>query len=133
MPAFTVSPSAVGPNCLKAAVIYLLLGLALGMYMGASESFVLRPVHTHLNLLGWATLALAGLVYSVFPQTARSRLAAIHFWLHNVSMPVMMAALAAMLLGRNEAAPVLVAAQFPLVAGIVAFAANVFLHVGKTH
>ncbi|WP_054775081.1 hypothetical protein [Methylogaea oryzae] len=103
------------------------------MYMGASESFVLRPVHTHLNLLGWATLALAGLVYSVFPQTARSRLAAIHFWLHNVSMPVMMAALAAMLLGRNEAAPVLVAAQFPLVAGIVAFAANVFLHVGKTH
>ena len=39
--------------------------------------------------LGWTTMALAGLVYAVFPQAAQSRLARIHFWMHNAALPVM--------------------------------------------
>ena len=43
-----------------AAVLYALLGMSLGMFMGATEDFTLAPVHAHINLLGWATLALMG-------------------------------------------------------------------------
>jgi cbb3-type cytochrome oxidase subunit 1 len=39
----------------------------------------LAPVHAHLNLLGWASLALFGIVYRLYPELAARRLAAVHF------------------------------------------------------
>jgi hypothetical protein len=114
---------------LRLAVLYLMAGVALGIAMGATENFTLRPVHAHLNLLGWTTLALAGLVYSVYPKAAASRLARIHFWLHNVSLPVMMGSLAALLLGRVEVLPALVMSEFVAAGGVMVFACNIFLNV----
>lgn len=111
---------------LKLAVIYLLVGVSIGIAMGATGNFVLRPVHVHIGLLGWVSLALAGLIYSIHPAAARSRLATVHFWLHNLALPVMMIALGAMLTGHPQAIPALVASEFVLAAGLVAFALNVF-------
>ena len=107
--AISFSPSAA--LWLRLAVLYLIVGIGLGIAMGASENFTLRPVHAHLNLLGWTTLALAGLIYSVYPDAGRSRLAAIHFWLHNISLPVMMGSLTLFLLGNPKVVPVLVASE----------------------
>jgi len=121
------APSAT--TWLRLSVLYLIAGVALGIGMGATENFTLRPVHAHLNLLGWATVALAGLVYAVFPAAAASRLARIHFWLHNVSVPVMMSALAALLLGHPQAIPFLVTAEFAAAGGILVFAVNIFANV----
>ena len=45
---------------IKAAVVYLVLGVGLGIYMGASGDHVMVPVHAHFNLLGWASLAPLG-------------------------------------------------------------------------
>jgi hypothetical protein len=114
---------------LKLAVVYLMVGVGLGIAMGSTEDFTLRPVHAHLNLLGWATLALAGLMYGVYPDAGRSRLARIHFWLHNLSLPVMMVSLAWFLKGHPEIVPVLAAAEILAAGGVLAFAANVFLNV----
>ena len=61
------------------AAILLLCGAGLGIKMGASEDFTLTPVHAHLNLVGWASLALFGLVYRSYPQLAERRLAPFHF------------------------------------------------------
>ena len=97
--------------------------------MGATENFTLRPVHAHLNLLGWTTLALAGLIYTVYPKAAASRLARIHFWLHNIALPSMMGSLAAFLLGHPGAVPVLVASGVLAAAGVLVFACNIFLNV----
>jgi hypothetical protein len=121
--------SGAGIIWLKLAVVYLIIGIALGIAMGASENFTLRPVHAHVNLLGWATLALAGLIYSVFPKAGRSRLARLHFWLHNLALPVMMAALAMVVTGHTGAIPVLAASEFVAAAGVLIFAANVFLNL----
>jgi hypothetical protein len=66
----------------KIAVLYLVLGAALGIAMGISESFAPGPVHSHMLLLGWASLALAGPVYHWYPAAAATRLARSHFWLH---------------------------------------------------
>jgi hypothetical protein len=61
------------------ATLLLLAGAALGIGMGASEDFQLTPVHAHLNLVGWASLAVFGLVYRAYPMLAERRLALFHF------------------------------------------------------
>jgi hypothetical protein len=61
------------------ATILLICGAVLGIVMGAQENFQLTPVHAHLNLAGWASLALFGLTYRAYPQLAGNRLAGLHF------------------------------------------------------
>jgi phosphotransferase system glucose/maltose/N-acetylglucosamine-specific IIC component len=61
------------------ATVLLICGAVLGIVMGAQENFQLAPVHAHLNLAGWASLALFGLTYRAYPQLAATRLAGLHF------------------------------------------------------
>jgi hypothetical protein len=61
------------------ATILLICGAVLGIVMGAQENFQLTPVHAHLNLAGWASLALFGLTYRAYPELAGNRLAGLHF------------------------------------------------------
>jgi len=61
------------------ATVILLAGASLGIKMGMTEDFQLTPVHAHLNLAGWASLALFGLVYRAYPQLAQRSLATVHF------------------------------------------------------
>lgn len=123
--------SPAGAIWLKLAVIYLIVGVGLGIMMGASEDFTLRPVHAHINLLGWATMALAGLIYSVFPQAGQSRLAKAHFWLNNLSLPVMAISLAFVVAGNRGLIPVLAVAEIVASIGILVFAANIFLNLKR--
>lgn len=60
------------------ASLSLVAGVVLGIGMGVAHDFTFGPVHAHLNLLGWTSLALFGLVYGVYPALARSRLAIAH-------------------------------------------------------
>ena len=124
-------PANAGIRWLKLAVVYLLIGVGMGIAMGASENYTLRPVHAHINLLGWVTLALAGLTYSAFPKAAATRLASAHFWLHNLSLPVMMAALAALLYGYPQVLPLLGASEIAMAAGLIAFSLNIFLNLSS--
>jgi hypothetical protein len=59
----------------------LVVGVCLGIYMGVNEDFRLAAVHAHVDLVGWASLALFGVVHRVYPELAASRLARVHFWL----------------------------------------------------
>ena len=125
----TVAVPDVARRCLQLALLYLLVGVTIGIGMGATENFTLRPVHAHVNLLGWTTLALAGLAYGVFPSLAQSRLASVQFWLHNIALPVMMVSLTLLLLGNKAVVPFLVASEFVMVGAIVALTLNVFLNL----
>lgn len=67
---------------IAAAIVCLLTGmLAIFWWMTPSGPPTLLLSHVHLNLLGWATLALYGLVHAQFPKLASVRLAAAQFWL----------------------------------------------------
>ena len=37
-----------------------LVGMVMGIGMGMAEEFTYSPVHAHINLVGWASLALFG-------------------------------------------------------------------------
>jgi hypothetical protein len=61
------------------AVLMGLAGMALGIQMGMAHDFQLVPVHTHINLVGWVSLALFGIGYRLgFAKTGG--LAVLHFW-----------------------------------------------------
>jgi hypothetical protein len=61
------------------ATLLLICGAVLGIVMGMKQDFQLTPVHAHLNLAGWASLALFGLTYRAYPQLASTKLASLHF------------------------------------------------------
>lgn len=111
------------------AVTYLLVGACFGVYMGASHEFTLAPVHAHINLLGWASMALAGLIYDRFPQAGGSKLGMVHFWMHNTVLPVTMALLACFLLGNESLAPLTGIFSILLLVTLVVFAANLYLNL----
>ena len=48
---------------LRLAVLFALIGVGIGYYMGATHNFVAAPVHAHVNLLGWVSMFLYGLFY----------------------------------------------------------------------
>ena len=111
---------------LGAAAAWLLAGLALGLVMAASGDHGLRSVHTHVQLLGWVSLALTGLAYAALPEAGRSRLARWHVALHNLGLPVMMAALAAYLSGIAAAEPAIALGAAVSTVGLLAFAVAVW-------
>jgi hypothetical protein len=114
---------------IKLAAIYLVAGMSLGIWMGINQDFALRPVHAHVNLLGWATIAVAALIFHMFPHLACTRLATGWFWLHNLALPVAMISLAFMLSGSDRAKPVVEASHTALWIGGVLFAANVLINL----
>lgn len=62
------------------AVLMGLAGMLLGIQMGMAHDFTLVPVHTHINLVGWVSLALFGIGYRLGLAKADA-LAVIHFWI----------------------------------------------------
>lgn len=115
-----------GLRLLQIAAVYLLIGLLMGIGMSMTHNFLLAPVHAHINLLGWASLGLAGLVYCVLPGLEHGWLATTHFWLHNVGLPVMMVGLVALRLGHAAAEPVVAAGALVSFLGLAAFAVNLW-------
>ena len=83
----------LGFSLIKIASIYMVASLAIGFYMGVTHVFTLLSVHSHIGLLGWVTMALAGLVYVTTPRCTGNRLAHTHFWLHNLGLPIMISGL----------------------------------------
>jgi len=59
----------------------LVVGVAMGIYMGIVHDFQLSPVHAHVNLVGWVSLSLFGIVYKLFPELQARRMAKLHFML----------------------------------------------------
>lgn len=118
-------------RCLKFAACYLLVGVWMGLVMGMTKQFQLAPVHAHVNLLGWVTLALAGLIYHAYPRAAATRLAQWHFWLHNIGLVAGMTGLAFLLSGRAHAEPAVAFGSALLVAAITLWVINLLRALGR--
>ena len=104
-----------------AAVTYFVIGVAAGVYMGASGKHTMFSVHSHLSLLGWTSMGLTGLLYRHFPGAARTRLATWHFWIYQLALPAMVLALVALYSGVKAAEPVAGLASIALLVSVVMF------------
>ena len=103
------------------AITYFVIGISLGVFMGASGDHSLFPAHAHINLLGWASMGLTGLLYRSFPAAAQSALATWHFWLYQLAAPVLLLAVAAIYSGNEKAEPVAGAASVVVLVSILLF------------
>jgi cbb3-type cytochrome oxidase subunit 1 len=112
----------------KIAVVYLFIGALLGLIMGIRQNFSLAPVHAHLALLGRASLALAGVIYHLYPAAA-TRLAKVHFRIHNLALPVFMVAPGMMLTGTASAGPIVAVSATGVLVGLALFVTDVLLNI----
>ncbi len=99
---------------LRLAVVFIVIGVSLGYYMGATQNFTASAVHAHINLLGWVSMFLYGLFYRANPGAAEGWLPRIHFWFAVIGFLIFMPALLIEVLQIKSA---LAFAQIGLIAG----------------
>lgn len=115
---------------LRLAVLYLIAGVSLGIFMAASHNHTMFPVHAHLNLLGWVSMGLFGLFYRSWPAAAGTTLAKVQFWIYVPAHFVQMVTLALLYLGNAAIEPVLALASVVVGIAILCFAAVVWKNTG---
>lgn len=104
------------------SVICLMAGLVMGMGMGAAHDFQLAPVHAHLNLLGWVSLALFGLIYRAYPVLKTSWLAKAHLVLSGLAAVMFPAGI--YLAIAHDSPALSIAMSIVALAGVIVFFAN---------
>jgi predicted permease len=112
----------------RLAVLYLIAGVSLGLYMAASHDHSMFPAHAHLNLLGWVTMGLFAVFYRLWPAAAASKLAKVHFWVYVPAHFVQMVALFMLMRGNEAIEPVVAASSVVVAIAILVFAFNLWKH-----
>ena len=117
---------------LRLAVLYLIAGVSLGLFMAASHDHSMYPAHAHINLLGWVSLSLFGLFYRAFPAATETMLAKLHFWIYLPAHFVQMVLLTLLYRGNAAVEPALAAVSMLVGVAILCFAVTVWKHTGQT-
>jgi len=110
----------------RLAVIFVIIGMAMGIGMAASQNHSIMPAHAHLNLLGWVSLFLFGIYYERRPALDTSRLAFIQVGVWSVGTVILTVAVAAIHLGYHAADPVAGIASLLVLGAMLLFAYFVF-------
>jgi hypothetical protein len=73
--------------------LWLVVGMIIGIVMGASENFAYAPLHAHINLVGFTCHSIFGIAYRLWPSMKTSALAPFQFWIFVIATPVMLVGL----------------------------------------
>lgn len=110
----------------RTAIIFLLVGITLGLVMSISQNHSASGAHAHINLIGWVTSALFGTYYALNPGKAEGLLPRLHYGIYTAGAVVMNISLYLLLTG-NTGVEAIVATGSILVAAGVLIAAYVML------
>jgi hypothetical protein len=110
----------------RAATLFALCGMAMGIAMAASRDHSVMPAHAHLNLLGWVSLFLFGIYYKLNPVTDRSRLALVQVGVWAFGTVVLTIAVAAIHMGYDAFDPIAAVGSLIVLAAMVLFTVLVF-------
>ncbi|MBB5576513.1 MULTISPECIES: hypothetical protein [Rhizobium] len=110
----------------KTAIIFLIIGIGIGLKMAITEDHSVIGAHAHANLLGWVTMALFGGYHALNPQKAERRLAMIQYCVYTAGVAVLVPALYMMLLGNMAMEPIVAAASIVIFIGVLLFAFIIF-------
>ncbi len=105
------------------AALCALGGMVWGIIMAASNDHGMMPAHAHLNLMGWATLALMGTYYALSGKSGR--LGWINYGLSTVGVIVAIPSLALLLAGNPAAEKGATAGSILALLGMAVFAFGV--------
>ncbi|MBY6261054.1 hypothetical protein EI613_03820 [Azospirillum sp. 412522] len=110
----------------RAACLFALCGLGMGIGMAASQDHSLMPAHAHLNLLGWVSLFLFGVYYRLHPALETSRLAMTQIVVWCVGTGLLTVAVAALHLGYAAFEPVAAVSSLLVFGALALFTLLVF-------
>jgi hypothetical protein len=71
------------------ALLWAVVGMLLGLYMGIAEDHTLLTVHVAMMLSGFVTSALYGVLYRLWPAMKKSPLALAQFWISAIGVAVL--------------------------------------------
>lgn len=103
----------------SAAALCALGGMAWGVMMASSNDHAMMPAHAHLNLMGWATLALMGGFYALTGKGGR--LGWTNFALSAGGVVVAIPSLALLLAGNKAAEGGAIAGSVLALLGMLTF------------
>ena len=109
-----------------AAALCALAGMVWGVIMAASGDHSMMPAHAHLNLLGWATLALMGGFYAL--TGTGGRLGWINFWFSALGVVIAVPSIALLLSGKPQFEAGATAGSILVIIGMLAFLAAILRH-----
>jgi cbb3-type cytochrome oxidase subunit 1 len=107
-------------------LLYGIFGFAFGIWVGINERFDQAHLHAHINLIGFASMVLFGLLYRAFPALAENRLAAVHFVLYNIGAVIFMAGIP--LAQAHQTVALAAGGSLTVLAGLLVFLANYLLN-----
>nr|AIV98041.1 hypothetical protein WBC3-000041 [Pseudomonas sp. WBC-3] len=100
--------------------------------MGASGDHSLFAVHAHVNLLGWVSMALFGVIGTMHPSISEGRLATAQFWTYNIGVPVMLGALTLRMKGFPSVEPLIAGASILIGIGVLLFVWLAFSRIAES-
>lgn len=111
----------------RTAIIFLIVGVAVGLHMAIAEDHSAFPAHAHINLLGWVTSAIFGGYYALNPAKAGRRIARVQYVVYLAGLVVMLPALyLKYAVGVASVEPILAIGSLIVTAGVLIFAFVVF-------
>lgn len=110
----------------KTAIVFLIVGIMMGLQMSISGNHNVIGAHAHANLLGWVTMALFGTYYAFMREKAQSRIAMIQYGVYTVGVVIMTPSLYFMLQDNPALEPLVAAGSLIAFAGVLVFAFVVF-------
>ncbi len=111
---------------LRTAVVFLVMGMTWGMYMGMNHDFAPRSAHAHLNLVGGFLMFMSGMFYRVHPHLSKKAMTA-HYILATVGVLVFVPGIAGSAAGAAWAVPVTAIGGAMVYLSMLFFAVMVYL------
>ncbi|HLH48147.1 MAG TPA: hypothetical protein VKV96_02295 [Roseiarcus sp.] len=110
----------------KTAIMFLIVGIGVGLQMGISGNHNVIGAHAHINLLGWVTSALFGVYYTLNPAKAQQWIAKLQYGVYVVGVAFLVISLYFMLLGNAYFELLVVISSLVVFAGVILFAVIVY-------
>lgn len=110
----------------RTAIVFLIVGIGVGLHMSISGVHNVTGAHAHINLLGWVTSAIFGGYYALNPAKAEGRLPLIHYGIYTAGVAIMVVGLYFLLLGNTALEPMVAAGSMITFLGVLIFAVVVF-------
>ncbi|WP_332688797.1 hypothetical protein [Devosia sp.] len=114
----------------RSAILFLIAGISIGIYMSISQNHNVIGAHAHINLLGWVTSALFGGYYALNPAKATGRLPMVQYFIYTIGVVIMAVSLYLLLQGNIGMTPIVAASSLITFAGVLLFAWVVFMPAG---
>ena len=114
----------------RSAILFLLVGISIGIFMSISQNHNVVGAHAHINLLGWVTSALFGGYYALNPAKATGRLPMIQYLVYTTGVVIMGVSLYLLLSGNLSMTPIVAVSSLITFAGVLLFAWIVWMPAG---